>query len=626
MITVDFETYYSQTYSLSKITTEEYIRGDEYETIGVAVKVDDGVTEWFSGTHKETKAWLKKFDWDTIVVAHNAMFDMAILNWRFDIRPRIIADTLAMARALHGSEVGGSLAKLVEHYGLGAKGTEVVNALGKHRMDFDDEALARYGEYCINDVDLTYALFNQMVQHFTKDELKIIDLTTRMFTEPVLELDALLLERHKAALAKRKDALLARVSADDPEKAKDIIMSNAKFAELLRQLGVEPPMKISATTGKETYAFAKTDEGLKALLEHENLEVQTLATVRLGVKSTLEETRTQRFLDIASRGNLPIPLRYYAAHTGRWGGTDKINMQNLPSRGPDAGTLKKAVLAPEGYVIIDADSSQIEARVLAWMAGQEDLLETFRKNDHEKRTGVLPEEQEHDVYKIMASRIYNKPIGQINKTERFVGKTVVLGAGYGLGGKKFAMFMKQSNIELSHDEATHIVNTYRESYPCIPKLWRDGDACIQAMIEQTSREWGQRPGIIVAGDVGINRVSTPVGIPMHYHNLRFHTAENGKRQAIYNSRTGITSIWGGTFTENMIQHLARCIIAKQMLRIARKYRVVMTVHDAIAIIAPEEEAVQAQTYVEDCMRWLPSWADGLPLNCESGFGKTYGDC
>jgi hypothetical protein len=259
---------------------------------------------------------------------------MAILNWQFGYRPKKIADTLSMARAIHGTEVGGSLGALVQHYQLGEKGTEVVNALGKRRADFTDEELARYASYCINDVDLTYELFKCLAGDFPIPELELIDLTIRMFTEPVLKLDKTVLANHLVEIRSSKDMLLRNITENKEE-----LMSNPKFAEILRKCGVEPPMKVSPTTGKDTYAFSKTDEEFKALLEHENVNVQAVVAARLGMRSTIEETRTERFIEIGQRGLLPIPLRYYAAHTGRWGGDDKVNMQNLPRSSP----LKNAI-------------------------------------------------------------------------------------------------------------------------------------------------------------------------------------------------------------------------------------------------------------------------------------------
>jgi len=316
IITIDFETYYDKDFSLSKITTEEYIRDPLFEVIGVAVKVNDGETEWFSGAYKEVKAWLHKFDWaNSMSLAHNAMFDGAILNWKFGIKPKVWLDTLCMGRAIHGVEVGGSLKALAERYGVGEKGTEIVNALGVHRKDFPEDQLKRYGDYCINDVELTYKLFQKMLLNFPKSELKLIDVTLRMFTEPMLELDTNTLREHLKEVQEKKAELLSEcgVTVDD-------LMSNPKFAEALKNLGVTPPIKISLTTGKEAFAFAKTDEGLLALQEHPDWRVQGLVAARLGMKSTLEETRTERFISIAERGALPVPIKYYAAHTGRFGG------------------------------------------------------------------------------------------------------------------------------------------------------------------------------------------------------------------------------------------------------------------------------------------------------------------
>ncbi|NBS70475.1 hypothetical protein EBT31_16410, partial [bacterium] len=294
ILTVDFETHYTQSYSLSKMTTEEYVRSHEFEVIGVSVQVDAGTPVWFTGSMMKIENWLKQFSWDkSVALAHNAVFDAAILNWCFDIRPKGWLDTLSMGRALHGTEVGGSLKALAEHYGLGEKGTEVENAKGLRRADFHPDQLARYGEYCRNDVALTYSLFQAMSDGFPPTELRLIDLTVRMFSEPVLELDYGKLNVHLSNVREKKRELLESV-----EFGKDELMSNPKFAELLIRLGVEPPMKISLTTGKETYAFAKNDEAFKALLEHDNPVVQALVAARLGTKSTLEETRTERFIEI----------------------------------------------------------------------------------------------------------------------------------------------------------------------------------------------------------------------------------------------------------------------------------------------------------------------------------------
>lgn len=606
IVTLDFETYYDQQFSLTKLTTEEYIRSDLFEVIGVAIAIDDDKPIWVTGTRYEIKRVLQTIDWGkSLLLAHNTMFDGAILNWEYGIKPKAYLDTLCMARAVHGVEAGGSLAKLAERYGLGEKGTEVLDAKGKYRSDFADADLAQYGEYCKNDVVLTRKLFNILHKNFPTKELKVIDTTLKMFIQPTLRLDSSALMEHLENVKNIKANLLNECSA-----TLDDLMSNNKFAELLLKLGVVPPIKISARTGKEAFAFAKTDEEFKELLAHPDPKVQALVSARLGNKTTLEETRTQRFIGISQRGTLPVPIKYYAAHTGRWGGSDKINLQNLPSRGANGGKLKKAIQAPEGCVIIDCDSSQIEARVVAWLAGQDDLLTAFEKGE--------------DVYKIMASAIYGKEESTISQEERFVGKTTILGCGYGMGAKKFQVQLKAFGVSIQEEEANRIISVYRQTYPKIPKLWKQTQRCIEAMITGQAADFGSVNA--VEFDPEEKGFLLPSGLWQKYDGIEKIYDVEGNEQYQYKTKKGAVKLYGGKVVENLCQAVARCVIAEQMLKISQRYHVVLTVHDAVACIAPEAEAEEARAYVESCMRWRPDWASDLPLNCESGVGKTYGDC
>jgi DNA polymerase len=347
-LVVDLETFYAKDYSLTKLTTQEYIDDPRFETIGLAVKKNKEPTQSFSGTHEEVRHWLYSFPWATSIgVAHNAMFDFSILSWKFGIHPKLIADTLSMGRALRGMSVGGSLKALAEYYGVGVKGDEVLNAIGKRREDFTEEELERYMEYCRNDVDLTYELFLRMAPSFNAVEMKLIDMTVRMHSEPMFQLDRFVLEQHLLNVQENKEKLLIESGLTG-----ETLRSDGQLAEALRMLHVEPPTKISARTGKEAYAFAKSDEAFKAMLEHDDPRVQAIVAARLGVKTTIEESRTERFISIHDAGGaLPVPLQYYKAMTGRWAGSEKINLQNLPRTSP----LKKAIVAPLGYVIVGAD-------------------------------------------------------------------------------------------------------------------------------------------------------------------------------------------------------------------------------------------------------------------------------
>jgi DNA polymerase len=335
LITIDFETYYDKEYGLKKFTTEEYIRDEKFEVIGVAVK-DKGVTKWVSGTYDEIKSFLDSYNMhEHFVLGHNMKFDAAILSWHYDIHPLGLFDTMSMAQIIHGLTESVSLANLSKLYKLGEKGTEVLDALGKRRVDFTSNEMCSYAKYCMNDVELTYELFTELKDKFTSPEMKLIDLTIRMFTEPKLELNKGLLIRHLHEVKEAKEKLLATVcveaialpaGTDRTVVNKEVLMSNPKFADLLIEQGVPPPVKISPTTGEATYAFAKTDEAFKALLEHDNPYVQALAAARIGNKSTIEETRTENFIQIANRGKLPVPLKYAGAVVShRWSGIDGSN-------------------------------------------------------------------------------------------------------------------------------------------------------------------------------------------------------------------------------------------------------------------------------------------------------------
>jgi DNA polymerase len=263
-------------------------------------------------------------------------------------------------------------------------------------------------------------------------------------------------------------------------------------------------------------------------------------------------------------------------------------------------------------MMIDSDSSQIEARTLAWLAEQDDLVKAFDNGE--------------DVYKIMATAIYNKPISEITKDERFVGKTTILGAGYGMGSAKFQAQLKNFGVEVSSEEAKRIIDTYRATYPKITALWKEAGTALDAILRGSAMGLGRDGVLKIEGKDGI---LLPNGLWLRYPNLRKRT-EEGKTELVYDTKKGKATIpnriYGGKVIENVCQALARIVIGEQMLLIAKKYKVVMTVHDAIACIVPKAEVETAQEYVELCMKVRPKWALDLPLNCEAGHGRTYGAC
>jgi DNA polymerase len=408
---------------------------------------------------------------------------------------------------------------------------------------------------------------------------------------------------------------MSYLECQDEEAVRKKLSSNVQFAKALSELGVEPPKKISPTTGKETWALAKKDEGFLALTEHEDLAIQHLCAVRLGTKSTLEEKRLERFIEVGKRHNdlVPIPLKYYGAHTGRWSGTDKINFQNLPSRDPNKKALKNAIVPPEGYRIINCDSSQIEARVLVWLAGQDSVVKQFADGE--------------DVYSIFASKVYEREITKKDATERFVGKTCILGLGYGTGATKLQHTLATSqpvSVKINSDESERIVRVYRETNDMIPDLWSEADRMLNQMMNTKftkTLSFGEHSCVSFDKD----GIILPNTLRIRYTNRRRQEMDS-KTKTVYDSRKGTISIWGGAVVENVVQALARIIVGTQMVEINDTYPIALTVHDAAVVIVPEDEVDQAVRYITNVMSKAPSWATGLPVSCEAKVGASYGEC
>ena len=603
LITLDFETYYDKEYGLKKYTTEEYIRSDMFEVIGVAVN-DGTTTYWNTGTHDEIKTFLQGFDLeDSFVLGHNMRFDAAILSWIFDIHPLGLFDTMSMAQILHGLTQSVSLANLSTFYGIGVKGTEVGDALGKHRLDFTSSEMASYAKYCINDVDLTHQLFYKMKNKFTAPEMRLIDLTIRMFTEPKLDLNKGLLIRHLHKVKEAKEKLLASVAVD-----KELLMSNPKFAELLIEQGVEPPVKISTTTGKETYAFAKTDEGFKDLLDHEKPHVQALAAARIGNKSTLEETRTENFIQIANRGKLPVPLKYAGAVVShRWSGVDGINLQNLPR----SSELRRAICAPKGWKLVASDLSNIELRLAYWFAQSTNKIQAI--ND-----GI-------DLYKQSASEITGIEYDKVDKDLRFIFKVVNLSGIYGVGAAKMHSILKQGGVKKDLNEVKNIVYAYRRANPELVSAWSDAGTMLESI--RAGHHYAMGSGGIITS-VPHEGMMKPNGMMLGLPNLRKLKTDTGESWA-YDKLMGRTIIPeyihpAKTF-QRCIQSLARDIIGEQLIKVAKVYDVVMTVHDELVMLCPDDEVDECVDYVKKCMTTAPDWCKDLPLGCEVGVGDNYMD-
>lgn len=681
LVSIDFETYYDEDYTLNKLSTSEYVRDGRFEALMMGVKV--GKKERVVIPGPKIAAFLKTIPWTThTLLCHNTQFDGFILSHHYNVIPSKYYCTLSMARGLHSNEIGAGLDEVAQFYGRAGKLHGNLEKMKSRRYkQLVAEGLYDQGaEYCGVDVDEMFGIFQQMLPAMPRDEIDLIDLTVRMFCDPVLRVDLPRVEKElKREIERRENLLLSIIPTnlyeDDEElsqlkellksrnermltgndrhmlKAKRIVGSNDKFAELLRAEGVEPPVKISPAWTKKpkdqrfdedkwAYAFAKDDEkfinlpddvdALSAGLDLSKTEnvrkladrqqrLRDLVDCRIAVKSTTNITRAERFLKAGADGmSLPCGYAYARAHTLRWGGNNKMNMQNL-TRG---GELRLSILAAPGYNICTVDSGQIEARVNGWLWGQDDLLEAFKIADKwDKKKGVARGD-DRDAYCRFADLIYEREITTEDKTERFVGKVCVLGLGFQMGAAKLQMTLAKGALGgppvfFGLDECKAIINTYRRKNYKIRDGW---DKCKNIIEDMAAGRSGTWKCISWEKDM----IWLPNGLSLKYPQLRRSINEDtGFDEWTYQSGEQRKKIYGGLLCENLVQSLARIIVGWQMLQISRKHRVVMTTHDEVSTHVKAKAAPAAFEYMQKIMRTPLDWCLDIPLNCEGGYDINY---
>ena len=717
-VVLDWETAYGkhpatgENITLSKMTTEEYVRHPLFKAHGLGVKIDRD-NSFYLYKPDDLIKFLRTHPWDkSYVIGHHTQFDGAILSWRCGIRPKFLGCTMSMGRAIFPNEAV-SLARLAHITGIGEKGTELQHFAGKWSLTDAEQAVM--GGYCCNDIDLTSDLFDYLKKHFPIDELRLIDWTIRAFTEPVIEVDRRpLLEAYKSE-RRRKRSLITQCVAD-----KTALASNDQFAQVLLSLGIDPPKKVSPSKVKDgrvdpqelddppqgilptfkapkgatkeqremlkeekkfypwAYAFGKTDEEFKLLQDHPDPKVQAVVEARLGIKSTIKETRTKRFYKIGKRGRFPVYLNYYGAHTNRWSGGDKQNAQNLnrvDDRDPTSGALRMSWVAPRGHVVVVRDLGQIEARKLCYIAGQDDMIDMFRKGG--------------DPYNFMATKIYGFEVDRkhnpAHKNHGQVGKIVVLGSGYQMGAWKLqenvrvgfmgmpgiifgqdyvdqlgvdvesfkyqksylkgfkyayeqAEACKPLNVSLedhiTHCAVTkHLIDVYRRENPKVVALWKSCLFALDLILANVEGAQVGERGLIFTHPDGL---VLPNGMKIRYSHIR--KGSKGDFKYLANARKKEwTKIYGGKCCENIVQALSRLIISDQMLRVQNTLsgyslrgsevaKVASSTHDEIICVVPERYADECLQMMGDEMKTPPKWCADIPLKSSGGYARSYGEC
>ena len=644
-VVIDFESYYDKEWSLSKITTEKYVRGDQWECIGVSIKVGDKPAEFYRNeTGLPIIAELVKQLPTSPFVSHNNSFDFPILAWRYGIHPNFMVDTAIMAKLCGLDRVAGgtSLAKLsdqLEKMGLvnKVKGTTVHNMIGVHAADMSEQQWQEYGDYCVLDSELCYALYMYMIDKVPTSELIMADITTKMYTKPMFDIDVPLLKDYAVRLETERDEMLGRIAGQlgfkDNKTLLAHLRSSKKFVALLERLGVTVPMKWSEKKQEMIPAVSKTDTEFLDLLEHDDELVRTLVETKLGTMSSMEQTRTATFLDIASRGLAPVYLRYASAHTGRYGGGQMTNYQNMSKRTKDP-VLRRSLRAIDGHIVMASDSGQIECRVNSLMSNQQDLTQLFLDG--------------RDPYVDMATAIFNRPYDEIlheakvvgskeGKKMRNLGKEAVLACGYGMSANTFRYRMELTGNTDAAEMADDIVNAYRTKNNRIVAFWRECDRVLDVLFAGGSMWFGGPNNNLFYADGSsefhgkkIPSIRLPNGTYIWYQNLRKETSENGKVNYVYDQFKGRSwlpkRIWGSALVENLCQSLSFAVLKYQAIEIAKTgCPINLNVHDEWVSVVPREQAGLCAAIHYQAMKSVPDYMPAGLLDCEVDVGINYAD-
>lgn len=610
-LVMDFETYYDDEYSLSKMTTQEYVYFDKFKIHGVGLATVDLATgeisePYYFDNFVSVEDLIKQLKQESNfnVVCHNAIFEGNILA-RLGYVPDFIIDTASMSRAVLGNTLGSHSLGSVSQYLFGIDKLDGLSDT-KGLRELPSYISDKLAEYCKRDVELTAKIAVVLFKYMPPRELVLCDLVSRMAFDNYIKLDRERIESYYNRVIERKKTVFARAGVRDVSE----LRKREVFAETLRKFGVKPPTKISPTTGKETYAFAKNDPEIKALLEHPNPDIQALVAAKLESSSTIEETRAARFLRLAQFSHLGVPYRYSGAvQTHRLSGGDKLNMQNLP-RG---GGLRSAIRAREGRSLVVSDLSQIELRVTLAMAGHYDALDVLRRGD--------------DLYCWFASKMYGKEINaEDHPNERQIAKSAVLGCGFGMGASKFMTYAESMGVSISPTEAESIVAGFRNTFHLIPRLWKTIENVFKTQMRGVVNNvpvifdyWELPNGAIEYG------FQLPCGLKVKYPNLSY---DNDNRELYFVPATGREHLFGGKLVENLAQSIARNIMFDKALEIASSVedaKLVMTTHDELVYAVPSSRLEECVEQIHRIMSAPVDWWPDVPLAAKTSHGTYYGE-
>ena len=620
LVVIDYETYFADDYTLSKMSTEAYIRDPRFQAHGAAIKWGaDIAARWYD--EQQLRWVLAQEDWsDTAIVAWHAQFDGLILSHHYDVHPKLLICPMAMFRMLHGTWRSAALDKVRGYFGMPPKTTPYNLFRGLHWSNMSSDTRRQVADGCADEVESIWQLFCRFAKDFPAEEFEVMDETLKMFTTPVLRADRPLLRQIWEGEERAKSARAATLGVDPSE-----LQSAERFAALLEAEGVE--IEYKAGKNGSIPAFAKTDDFMRDLLDDADDRVRALAEARLGEKSTIMQTRAATLGWMASRGPLCVYLNYSGAGTLRPSGGDKTNFLNMKRKSP----IRRALLAPEGYWLAPIDAAQIECRVLHYLAGgpDEPVLQKFRNHE--------------DPYSDIATKFYGEPIYKPGaddprkdemEAKRGMGKQGRLMCGYGAGAKQFKKTAKNGlygpPVDMSIEDATEFVRLYRQDTPsvCAPRTgyWAQANRMIARLAGGEPLQWGP----LLVKD---HRLYLPNGCCVVYDTLEHHVPEEGEpcrdheRGGYWRVRTrqGWKTMWGSKLVQNVCEAVSRVIVTQAMVRIRRMgIRTLNYPYDELLLLIPKgPDAERTLAACKAEMTREVAWLPGLPLDCDGELGDRY---
>lgn len=605
LLTLDYETFYEKgkdAFSLRTMDPEAYVLDKRFQVHGCAVALDYDAPQFL--THRELVRFFEGLDWSTITLcSHNALFDASITAWKYRKIPKLYIDTMGLANSFIRPYTGSSsLDNCAKFENLPLKDGTLSEVCGL-RTEEILQAPGLWGklaEYANQDLLNCRAIFRKYYPRLSVEDRYVMDWTIRNYIYPRVRLDPLLLTKILNDIKQERMELAVEAGITDPK----LLTSRAKFADYLETLGVEVEYK-NGKNDAEIPAISKNDPFVLECLNHPNYNVRVAMKARLVFSSSIDISRTERLLRMAavSNGFMLLPTVYSAAHTGRIGGTNKVNITNLrkktaKEKEEGRSVIRDAIQPPSGHVFLECDASQAEARIIAWLSGCEAMLEAFR-------------DPNRDFYCEVGRGIYGEEIEK-KDPRRQQAKITALAAQYGLGKRTLAKRLNAIGIPATEDDADVLVQGYRGSFP---EVLANGRAfidrliwCVQTGNSDTYKNFGLSAGV----------VSLPSGGQLLYDRMTY-----SDRQLVYWSHRyrSWQKLYAGSINENIAQALTHHLVKGTVVRF-RKDTIAFT-YDAVTRLIREETYDEEAAKTIASMRTTPPWAEGLPLDAEAKMKRTW---